>query len=77
MLIKVLSHEVLYRRQFDLFQFLEDVYPLIQKTSLLLTGRELELESGVFFTVNTTVSSGGQKNLFKYESRFLPPTIQN
>lgn len=48
MLIKVLSHEVLYRRQFDLFQFLEDVYPLIQKTSLLLTVRELELQSGVF-----------------------------
>ena len=41
MLMKVLSHPVLYRRQLDLFQFPEDVSPLIQEASSVLTNWRL------------------------------------
>ena len=53
---------MLHRRQLAFFQCLEDGYPLIQKASSVLTGREFELESGLFYSNDTLVSSGGQKN---------------
>ena len=77
--MKVLSHPscVLYYRQLDVFQFREDVSPLIQEASSVLTNLEGSLQAfklcvGVSLeSLRTLVSSEQEGQLITYQGRIV------
>ena len=61
-----LYHEVLYRKQLDLFQFLEDVSLLIEETSVQLTGGFCRVLNSVWVFQGQSEAKGTKRLLLDW-----------